>query len=131
MKRIRRLLIIALVLSVFSCEKVSEHAVELSVDFTWEGLTPCEWGNPRIEISGVPKQTKFIKLHMYDNEYHWDHGEVTYSYVGSGVIEMGTFKEIQEPCPGSTPGSYEITIKALDENKVIVGTGRRERLYPE
>ena len=133
MKFILNLLIVALILSVFGCEseKVSQDAVELSVDFSWEGMERCGWGNPEISFSGVPAQTKFIKVHMYDHVYSHDHGQVIVPYTKNGIIDRGRFKEIQEPCPPGSPGRYEITIKAVDENEVVIGIGSKERYFPE
>jgi len=131
MKFILNLLVILLIFSVFSCEKMAKDAVELSVDFTWEGMKPCGWGNPEIRFSGVPEHTKFIKIHMYDHAYSHDHGKVTIPYTGNGLIHRAIFKEIQGPCPMYTPGRYEITIKAIDENEVVIGIGSMERYFPE
>ena len=131
MKFLFNLLIIVLISSVFSCEKVAKDAVELSVDFTWEGLKPCGWGNPEIRFSGVPEKTKFIEIHMYDHAYLHDHGKVTVPYTGNNIFKKDRFEDIQGPCPPDTPGKYEIEIKAIDENKVIIGLGSKERYFPE
>ncbi len=134
MKSLLNLCIVVLILSFLSCDKneiISPNTVNLSVDFTWEGMVSCDWGNPEITISGIPDQTKFIRLHMYDNAYQWDHGNITFPFTGSEVIEMGKFRKIQGPCPTASPGSYEITIKALDEKKVVIAMGSKERPFPE
>ena len=110
MKSILNLLIVVLILFLFGCEKISQDAVELSVDFSWKGVEQCGWGNPKIRFSGVPEQTKFIKVHMYDHEYKYDHGKVIFPYTGNGIIDRGRFKEIQGPCPPGAPGRYEITM---------------------
>ncbi len=131
MKLLLNLLIVALIFSFYSCEKVSPNAVELSVDFSWVGMKPCGWGNPEIRFSGVPEKTKFIQIHMYDNVYRHDHGKVTVPFTGNGIIKRDRFIEIQGPCPGDSPGRYEITIKAIDENEVVIGMGSKERYFPE
>ena len=134
MKNLLKFCTILLILSFLSCDKkeiISPDAVDLSVDFTWEGMESCDWGNPEINISGLPDQTKFIQIYMYDNAYQWDHGNVTFPFTGSTVIERGKFRKIQGPCPPASPGSYEITIKALNEKKVVIAMGRKERLFPE
>ena len=69
----------------------------MSVDFTWEGIKPCGWGNPEIQFRGVPEHRKFIKIHMYDHAYSHDHGKVTIPYTGIGLINRDRFKEIQGP----------------------------------
>lgn len=126
-----RIVIIILLIVVTGCEKVSPDAVALTVDFSWEGMKPCGWGNPEIQVRGVPANTKFLILHMFDHAYSHDHGKVTLPYSGSGVIAKDRFKEIQGPCPVYTPGRYEITIKAVDENQVVIGLGSKERHFPE
>ena len=60
-----------------------------------------------------------------------DHGEVTIAYGGSGKFKRGTLMEFLGPCPPGGPGRYEITVKALDADKVIIGIGSKERYFPE
>lgn len=131
MKLTHYLIIALILLSFLGCEKVSEDAVDLTIDFSWEGMSRCVWGNPKILLNEVPAQTKHIKIWMYDNEYRWDHGEVIMPFRGEKIIEKDRFKEIQGPCPPRQPGVYEITIKALDKDKVVIGIGQKERPFPE
>ncbi|MDM8541652.1 hypothetical protein QUF90_11250 [Desulfococcaceae bacterium HSG9] len=131
MKYVLNLLIIGLILSVYGCENVSPDAVELSVDFSWKGMKPCGWGNPKIHVSRVPDKTKFLEVSMYDHAYSHDHGTVMMPYTGNGIIVRDRFKEIQGPCPMYTPGRYEIKIKAIDANKVVIGIGSKTRFFPE
>ena len=115
----------------FSCSNVSPDAVELSVEFSWEGLKPCGWGNPEISIGGVPEETKKLVISMYDSVYLHDHGEVSVTYDGTGTIKMGVLEELQGPCPPDVPGRYKITVKALDDDDVVIGIGSKRRYYPE
>ena len=131
MRYVLHLLIIGFIFSFSSCEKVSQDAVELSVDFSWKGMKPCGWGNPEIRVSGVPEKTKFLKVSMYDHAYSHDHGTVMVPYSGNGIVVRDRFKEIQGPCPLGAPGQYEITIKAIDEKDVVIGIGSKERIFPE
>ena len=131
MKQTISLILIAFCFSLYSCEKKDPNAVDLSVDFTWEGMMACGWGNPEISIRGVPDNTKVLVVSMYDHVYFYDHGKVSIDYDGSGIIKMGALKELQAPCPPDVPGRYEITIKALDGNDIVVGTGSKERYFPE
>ncbi len=127
------LLIIGLVFLAVGCEreKVNPDAVALSVAFSWKDLKPCGWGNPQIHIGGVPAETEFLKISMYDHAYRHDHGTVVVPYTGFEVIAKDQFKKIQGPCPPGSPGRYEITIKALDENEAVIGIGGMERIFPE
>jgi phosphatidylethanolamine-binding protein (PEBP) family uncharacterized protein len=113
------------------CSDVSSDAVELTVDFTWRGLATCSWSNPEINIGNVPQNTKFLVISMYDHAYFYDHGEVKINYDGTGIIKRGAIKELYAPCPYDTPGQYEITVKALDKDDVVIGIGSKERYYPE
>lgn len=117
--------------SGFGCSDVSPDAVDLAVDFTWEGMAPCGWGNPEIHIKGLPANTRSLKVSMYDSVYLHDHGEVTFSHDGSGIIPMGASEELQGPCPPDVPGRYEITVQALDKNNVVIGVGSKKRYFPE
>jgi hypothetical protein len=115
----------------FSCSNTSPNSVELAVDFSWEGMTPCSWGNPKISIGGVPEKTEKLLIRMYDSVYFHDHGEATITYDGTGMIKMGAIEELQGPCPPDVPGRYKITVKALDENDVVLGIGSKKRYFPE
>jgi hypothetical protein len=125
--------LIAVLVFVTSCEKerVSPDAVKLVVDFSWEGMQPCGWGNPEIHVGGIPGNTEIIKISMYDHAYRHDHGTITAPYTGDGVIPRDRYKAIQKPCPPGAPGRYEITIRAIDDKETVIGIGRKERAYPE
>jgi len=133
MHQIHIVLLLALSLFLSGCEKekVSQHVTKLSVEFTWEGLKQCGWGNPEIHVSGVPGETKSLKISMYDHAYSHDHGTVQMPYAGEKIIAKDRFKVIQRPCPVYTPGRYEITIKAFDDTETIIGMGSAERYFPE
>ena len=48
------------------------------------------------------------------------------------MITRGSYKEITGPCPPpNSAGRYRISVKALDGNDIVVGTGSKERLFPE
>ena len=122
-------LIIALPFLV-SCSKVSPDAVELKVDFTWEGFAPCGVGShPEIRVGGIPEETKVLVVKLKDHGL--SHGKQALSYDGSGIIKKGTLDKIESPCPIGDPGRYKYKIEALNENKVIIGIGSRVRYYPE
>ena len=125
------LFIIAIWLSGMGCSDVSPDAVDLAVDFTWEGMNPCGWGNPEIQIKNLPANTKALKVSMYDSVYLHDHGEVTFTHDGSGIIPMGASEELQGPCPPDVPGRYKITVEALDDDNVVIGVGSKKRYFPE
>ena len=125
--------LILIVCCLFCCERseISPDAVDLKVDFTWEGYRACDRGNPELTINGVPENTKFLEISMFDHAYYVDHGKVTVPYSGSGKFKRGTLMELLGPCPPGGPGRYEITVKALDADEVIIGIGSKERYFPE
>ena len=125
------ILLVAFCISSFGCSDVSPNAVDLEVDFSWEGMVPCSWGIPDIDIKGVPENTKYILVSMYDHAYFYDHGEVQVVYNGSNIIPKGSLKEIYCPCPPDAPGRYKITVKAIDEKENVIGVGSKERYFPE
>ena len=122
-----------LILCLSGCdgERISPQVVDLFIDYTWQGLKPCGWGNPEIRIKGVPGNAKTLSISMYDHAYSHDHGTVKMPYADEKILAKDRFKEIQGPCPVYTPGRYEITIKALDGTGTVVAMGSKERLFPE
>jgi hypothetical protein len=119
-----------LFLAFANCSNVSPDVVELKVDFSWEGLVPCTvGGNPEIRVSGIPDVTKTIVVSLYDN--NMSHGKQTFTYDGSGIIKKGALDQIEGPCPVFDPGRYKFKIEAINENRVIIGIGSKERYFPE
>ena len=130
MKHILAHVLIIALLFLAGCSKVSSDAVELGVDFTWEGFAPCGVGShPEIRISGIPDKTKVLVVKLTDHGL--SHGKQSLAYDGRGIIKTGTLDKIESPCPIGDPGLYRYKIEALDENGVIIGIGSRERHYPE
>ena len=121
---------IALFFAFAGCSDVSPDAVELTVDFSWEGLVPCAMGgNPELRVSGLPDETKALVVSLYDHGLL--HGKQTFSYGGSGIIKQGALDEIEGPCPFADSGRYKFKVEAVDQNSVIIGIGSRERYFPE
>jgi phosphatidylethanolamine-binding protein (PEBP) family uncharacterized protein len=127
---------IALILVTFcfllvSCERYPDAAA-LAVEFTWDGYKHCGMGLPQMQIDGIPENTKFLEVSMYDHEHGFDHGKVEITYAGSGTINSGSYTEITGPCPPpNNPGRYKITVKALDANEAVIGIGSKEKYFPE
>ena len=119
-----------LLLSFVSCSNVSPDAVELTVDFTWEGLVPCTpGGNPEIKIDGIPDGTEVLIVSLYD--HGMSHGKQKFTYDGAGIIKKGVLDKIEGPCPVMDSGRYKFKIEAVDKDGVIIGVGSRERKFPE
>jgi len=131
MKHVITSVLIALFFSSFGCSDVRPDAVDLEVDFSWKGMVPCSWGIPKVGVNGVPENTKYLVVSMYDHAYFYDHGEVKITYNGSNIIARDSLKEIYCPCPPDAPGRYKITVKAINEDEIVIGVGSKERYFPE
>lgn len=130
MKRFISSVLIVLFFLFANCSNISPDAVELKVDFSWEGLVPCvAGGNPEIRVSGIPGDTKTLVVSLYD--HNLSHGKKTFAYDGSGIIKKGALDEIEGPCPVFDPGRYKFKIEAVNENGLIIGIGSKERRFPE
>jgi phosphatidylethanolamine-binding protein (PEBP) family uncharacterized protein len=88
-------------------------------------------GIPEIAVAGISGNTKHLVVRMYDHAYHYDHGKVKFAYQGSNITTKKLLEEIERPCPPDAPGRYKVTVKALDENEVVIGVGSKKRYFPE
>jgi hypothetical protein len=112
-----------------SCEKVSPDAVELELDYSWGTGLGENQKNPEIRLTGIPSTTKFLEVQLVDLDLSFaNHGEVEkITYVEDGLIPYGTLKNYIGPSPPPQGHLYEYTIKALDENGVVVGIGKKAK----
>ena len=134
MKHVISPILIALFISFTSCSDVSPDAVELTLDYTWEGFLPCSPGtNPEIRVSGIPDDTKFLLISMSGPKIGMNYGKQKIAYVGSDIIKMGTLDEIDGPCdmPINAELLFEYTVEAINEDGVIIGSGSKQRSYPD
>ena len=130
MKPIICMLLFSLSFFSISCSNVSPDAVDLKVDFNWQGLVPCTpGGNPEIRISGIPADTDVLAVTLYD--HGMSHGKQFLNYDGSGIIRQGALDKIEGPCPAIASGKYRFKIEAVNTEKVIIGIGSKERYFPE
>lgn len=117
-------------LMLVCCSKVSPDAVELKVDFTWEGLVPCGPGShPEIRVTGIPAETKVLVVKLTDHGL--SHGRQSIAYDGTGIIKTGILDRIETPCPIGDSGKYKYKVTALNQKEVIVGSGSLTRYFPE
>ena len=134
MKDAIQVFLIAIIVFFFACSNVSSDAVELSVDFTWEGTEPCGLGgNPELRVSEVPDDTKDLVVTLYDHS-GLHSTKQTLVYDGSGIIKKGFLDKIPSPCPiGSFGGSepFKFKVEAVNEDGVVIGVGSKERYFPE
>jgi len=119
MKRTIFLVLIAVTTISHGCSDVSPDAVDLQVDFSWEGMEPCGWGIPEVGIRGVPENTKYLVVDMYDHAYFFDHGEVKVIYNGSNIISRDSLKKIYCPCPLGGPADTKLPSRLLMKMKLL------------
>ena len=117
-----------------SCEKISIDSVELELEYSWGTEPGVNQKNPDIKLSGIPPNTIFLKVQLVDLDLPIaNHGEVEkITYSANGVIPYGSLKNYIGPSPPPEGHRYEYTIKALDENGVVIGIGKKaQRCCPE
>jgi len=131
MKHVISPILIALFISFTSCSDVSPDAVELTLDYTWEGFLPCSPGtNPEILVSGIPDGTKYLVISMSGQNFSYGKQKIAYS--GSGTIEKGSLDEIEGPCDMVLgTNRFKYTIEAVNKNGVIIGFGSKARDHPD
>ncbi len=120
------LVCIAGIFAFAGCSNVSSDAVELTVDFSWEGLVPCALGgNPEIRVSSIPDDTKTLVANLYDHGML--HGKQTFNDNGSNIIKKGALDEIEGPCPAIDSGR-SMRIMSSSASEVLKNTSpKRER----
>jgi phosphatidylethanolamine-binding protein (PEBP) family uncharacterized protein len=114
---------------LYSCEKVSSDAVNFELDYSWGTELGVNRKSPEIRFTGIPANTKFLEVQLIDLDQKFaDHGEVEkIAYVESNVIPYGSLKNYIGPSPPPQGHLYEYTIRAIDENGVIVGIGKKAK----
>jgi len=127
MKCINYLLFLLFLVIFCSCEKVSIDLVEFEIDYSWGIGLGENRKNPEIKISGVPEHTQYLEIQLVDLDMSIaDHGEVEkILYEENGIIPSGSLKNYIGPSPPPEGHRYEFTIKALDENNVVIGIGKK------
>ena len=130
MKLIRSFLLMLFLAILCSCERTSPDLLEFAIDYSW-GTGPGEnRKNPEIKITGIPAQTRYLKIQLVDLDMSIaNHGEVEkIEYNESGLIPYGTLKNYIGPSPPPEGHRYEFTIKALDEDGVVIGIGKKSKM---
>ncbi len=118
---------------MIACGDPEENAAKLEIDFTWP--PPCTNGaiSPEIQLESVPEGTKLFYIKLTDLDLKtYDHGGGYAPCDGSLVIPPGAAKGTYMG-PGPPQGvihDYEIKVTAMDENKKVLGVGRKIHRYP-
>ncbi len=121
-----------LIVSGCATTPVAPDAVELAVDFSWEGIGKCSNHSPEIRVADIPPGTKSFKVKLKDfNAPNWNHGGGTVTNDGSGIIPAGALKGAYNgPCPPGGSHKYQFTVKAVNEAGIIIGIGKATKKFP-
>jgi hypothetical protein len=127
MRRVLYLLTACLMIfSGCSSEKRSSGMAELSVDFTFRKENFCKDYSPEIQIAGIPKDAKVLKIRFEDLYAGADHGGwSTVANDGTGIVPPGNLKNFRGPC---ATNKYEFTVKAFDEEGTVIGIGKKAKI---
>jgi phosphatidylethanolamine-binding protein (PEBP) family uncharacterized protein len=120
-------------LIIGSCTGESNYAAAIGVEFEWQPIDYGSQKNPEIRLTGVPAGTKRFFVSLVDlNVSTYDHGGGFVDNDGSGIIASGSIRgNYNGPAPWLPDmiHDYEITVKACDENKKVVGIGKKVKKF--
>lgn len=127
------ILLILVIVIVTACEKRAEEVSDMGVSFKWNP-PKTQYQNPEIHLTGIPEATHRFLVKLVDLDLKtYNHGGGYYLHNGFSVIPPGELDgDYQGPSP--PPGivhQYQITVKALNADDVVIGEGRYTRQYPE
>jgi len=117
-----------------ACTGDNPDAGKMGVDFQWQQKDQGSTDNPEIRLTGVPPGTTqfFVKLVDLDLP-GFDHGGGFAANDGSGVIARGAargnYNGPDPPWP-KLGHTYEITVKAYDAQKNLLGIGKKALAFP-
>lgn len=124
---------VLLVITLCACTNDFEDAAVIGVDFEWQQIDKGAQDNPEIRLTGVPQGTRRFLVSLVDiNLKGFDHGSGYAENDNSGIIARGAVKgSYNGPDPPfpSVKHSYEITVKALDENGTVIGVGKKAKVF--
>ncbi|QTA81672.1 Phosphatidylethanolamine-binding domain-containing protein [Desulfonema limicola] len=129
-----KLLTVFLTFLIFGCAtaQIDPNAVELVINFSWEGTNNCSNKSPEIKISNIPKGTKTFKIKLKDLDVPtWNHGGGIVNNDGSGIIKAGALRRgYNGPCPPDGSHIYQFDVKAINEQGIIIGMGKASKSFP-
>jgi hypothetical protein len=93
---------------------------------------PRSTTSPVFSLSGVPKGTAKLSLHMTDHDASYDHGGGVVPYTGKNIIPCGAIASgwVGPFPPGGQTHTYEFSIKALDSSGAPLATASAIRRFP-
>ena len=113
-------------------ETVDPNLTRLDVDFSWpQGQVCHDIVSPEIRIGNIPTEAKIFRIEWIDpvSDRHPGGGEI--AYTGNGLIPEGALKGYTAPCiEGWGSVEYEMTVTALDQERNVVGIGKKARRWP-
>lgn len=117
-------------------QSTSESPVTLGVDFNWKNTSRCLGSSPKFTLTKVPEETHTLEFTLRDIYFpFFPHGGGSLEYTGENIIPKGTVTAAKGhyigPCaPPFFPGQYKFTVKAIDNNGVLLGEGYATRPFP-
>jgi hypothetical protein len=112
---------------------IPEDAVDLRVEFSWEGIQPCTHDSPEIRVFDIPEGTDRLRVKLTNLSVpEWNQGGGEVSHDGSGVIPAGALDlGYNGPCPPADKRlRYQFLVMALDPDGAIIGAGRAVQPFP-
>ena len=104
-----------------------------TASFKWCTKDPQSTVSPVFSLSGAPKGTTVLSIHMFDHNASYNHGGGDVPYKGKATIPCGAIKSgwIGPFPPANQVHTYEFSIKALDSKGNTLGTASATREFPE
>ena len=108
---------------------VPNFSVDLSLDGMKKGIS-ITVTKITINKDQVPCGTKNLSLVLEDIDFHnFPHGAKLIAYEGSDIVLENEFIIIPLAPPIGSH-HYRLTVRALDENHEIIGSGQDTQLFP-
>ena len=128
----RKYILSALVVAFMQSADPASPA-SFTASFKWCSQMPRSTTSPVFSLSGVPKGTAKLSLHMTDHDASYDHGGGVVPYTGKNIIPCGAIASgwVGPFPPGGQTHTYEFSIKALDSSGAPLATASAIRRFPE
>jgi len=108
----------------------------LTVDWEWKRSDQCSSASPRIEVTGIPSEAKFLSIALVDHDArHYNHGGGQIAHDGGSkvTIQEGALKNYKGPCPpnfSSFGHDYEFSVRALGaDGQTELASGRKTKTF--
>jgi len=115
-------------------KNVPHDAKEFRVNLSLKGMKKCislTVPEIRVFLDEVPAGTKQLYLILEDLDFHnFPHGTKLISFDGFNGVLQDSFTIIPL-CPPQGQHQYRLTVRALDKEDEVIGTGQTIQQFPE